>query len=94
MGAKLDLQATRPAAAVGGQEQEIAKLKRERGPFKSDDDLLLAAFYIDSEYKALKAAGPIKTDYPLASTPLLTLVKEIALRPDIKSFHFIQRKAG
>jgi oxaloacetate decarboxylase alpha subunit len=55
---------------------------------------LLAAFYSDSEYKALKAAGPIKTEYPLAATPLLTLVKEIALRPDIKSFHFIQRKAG
>ena len=39
-------------------EPGIAKLKRERGPFKSDDDLLLAAFYADSEYKALKAAGP------------------------------------
>jgi oxaloacetate decarboxylase alpha subunit len=75
-------------------EPAIARLKRERGPFKSDDDLLLAAFYSDSEYKALKAAGPIKTDYPLASTPLLTLVKEIALRPDIKSFHFIQRKTA
>lgn len=75
-------------------EPGIAKLKRERGPFKSDDDLLLAAFYADSEYQALKAAGPIKTDYPLASTPLLTLAKEIALRPDIKSFHFIQRRAS
>jgi oxaloacetate decarboxylase alpha subunit len=56
---------------------------------------LLAAFYSDSDCKALKAAGPIKTDYPLASTPLRTLVKEIALRPDIKSFYFArQRRAA
>ena len=46
------------------------------------------------EYKALKAAGPIKTEYPLASTPLETLVKEIALRSDIKSFSFSRRRAG
>ncbi|MGA7390141.1 MAG: hypothetical protein WBW99_19735, partial [Pseudolabrys sp.] len=72
-------------------EPGIARLRRERGPFESDDDLLLAAFYPDSEYKTLKAAGPIKTDYPLASTPLITLAKEIALRPDIKSFHLVQR---
>ena len=41
--------------------------------------------------KALKAAGPIDTSYPLASTPLATLLKEVALRRDIRSFHFIQR---
>lgn len=75
-------------------EPGIKRLRAERGPFASDDDLLLAAFYPDSEFKALKAAGPIKTDYPLASTPLLTLVKEISLRKDIKSFHFMQRSAG
>jgi oxaloacetate decarboxylase alpha subunit len=74
-------------------EPGIARVRRERGLFKSDDDLLLAAFYSDSEYKALKAAGSVRTDYPLASTPLLTLVKEIARRPDIKSFHFVERRA-
>jgi oxaloacetate decarboxylase alpha subunit len=72
-------------------EPAIARLKRKRGPFKSDDDLLLAAFYPDSECNALKAAGPINTDYPLLSTPLLTLLKEIALRPDIKSIHVLGR---
>ncbi len=74
-------------------EPGIARIRAERGPFRSDDDLLLAAFYSDSEYQALKAAGPIKTDYPLASTPLVTLVKEIALRSDIKSFHYARRGA-
>jgi oxaloacetate decarboxylase alpha subunit len=72
-------------------EPGIPKIRRERGPFGSDDDLLLAAFYPDREYQALKAAGPIDTSYPLASTPLATLLKEVALRHDIRSFHFIQR---
>ena len=72
-------------------EPGIPKIRRERGPFASDDDLLLAAFYPDREYKALKAAGPIDTEYPLASTPLVTLLKEVAQRRDIRSFHFIQR---
>ena len=69
----------------------IPKIRRERGAFASDDDLLLAAFYPNREYKALKAAGPIDTEYPLSSTPLVTLLKEVALRRDISSFHFINR---
>jgi oxaloacetate decarboxylase (Na+ extruding) subunit alpha len=70
-------------------EPGIPKLRRERGPFASDDDLLLAAFYPRSEFDALKASGPITTDYPLGPTPLVTLAKEIAQR-NIRSFHFVQ----
>ena len=72
-------------------EPGIPRIRRERGPFSSDDDLLLAAFYAEREFNALKAAGPIDVKYPLASTPLITLLKEIALRPSIRSFHFIRR---
>jgi oxaloacetate decarboxylase (Na+ extruding) subunit alpha len=72
-------------------EPGVPRVRRERGPFASDDDLLLAAFYSDGQYKALKAAGPIKTDYPLSETPLVTLLKEIALRPSIRSFHLVKR---
>lgn len=82
---------TRPGDLL---EPAIKRLRAERGPFASDDDLLLAAFYPESELEALKKAGPIKTEYPLASTPLLTLVKEIALRPNIRSFHFVQQRTG
>ncbi len=86
-------QGAEPTKARPGDllEPGIPRVRRERGPFASDDDLLLAAFYSDKEYKALKAAGPINTNYPLASTPLVTLLKEVALRPGIRSFHFIQR---
>jgi oxaloacetate decarboxylase alpha subunit len=82
--------ATEPTRARPGDllDPGIPKLRRERGPFASDDDLLLAAFYPPSEFNALKAAGPIQTDYPLASTPLLTLVREVTRRADIRSFHY------
>lgn len=42
----------RPGALV---EPRIEKLKRERGPFQSDDDLLLAAFYQASQLAPLFA---------------------------------------
>ena len=73
----------RPGALVA---PALARIRESRGAIASDDDLLLAAFYDDRQYRALKDAGPISTDYPLLETPLLTLVKELATRPTIKSF--------
>ena len=35
--------------------------------------------------------GPIRTDYPLGETPLLTLIKGIAARPDITGFHYFEK---
>lgn len=78
----------RPGALV---PPAVERLRKSRGPFESDDDLLLAAFYDETQYAALKAAGPIDTEYPLAETPLLTLIKEIAARPGIRSFSFTKR---
>jgi oxaloacetate decarboxylase alpha subunit len=75
-------------------EPGIPRVRRDRGPFASDDELLLAAFYSEGNYRALKAAGPIKTNYPLAPTPLVTLLKEIALRPNIRSFHIVKQPAA
>ncbi len=72
-------------------EPGIERIRKARGPFASDDDLLLAAFYDDAQYSALKQAGPINTEYRLAETPLLTLLKEVARRDDIKTFHFFQK---
>ena len=77
----------RPGALV---PPALQKLRAERGPFASDDDVLLAAFYDDGNYRALKDAGPINTEYPIMATPLATLIKEISVRPAIKYFHFKQ----
>jgi len=79
----------RPGALV---PPALARLRAARGPFASDDDLLLAAFYDDGQYRALKDAGAIRTDYPLMETPLLTLVKELADRPTIRSFRLAMPK--
>lgn len=73
-------------------EPGLNRIHKKRGPFASDDDLLLAAFYDDTQYNALKNAGPIQTEYRLMRTPLLTLVKEVSKRKDIKSFHFIDTR--
>ena len=77
----------RPGALVA---PALGRIRKSRGPFASDDDLLLAAFYDDTQYDALKEAGAIGTDYPIMRTPLLTLVKELAERPAIKSFNISQ----
>jgi oxaloacetate decarboxylase alpha subunit len=71
----------------------LERIRRTRGPFKSDDDLLLAAYYDTTQYDALKAAGAIKTEYPLMETPLLTLIRELAARPAIKNFHMVKTAA-
>ena len=77
----------RPGALVA---PALDRIRKSRGPFESDDDLLLAVFYDETQFGALKDAGPISMDYSLMRTPLLTLVKELAERPGIKSFHISQ----
>ena len=73
----------RPGALI---PPALDRIRKNRGPFTTDDDLLLAAFYDDTQYNALKEAGPIETEYPIMETPLLTLVKELTKRPSIRSF--------
>ena len=74
----------RPGALV---PPALDRIRAERGPFESDDDLLLAAVYAPREYDALKASGPIETPSPLEGGPLRTLIREIAKRPDIRALH-------
>jgi oxaloacetate decarboxylase alpha subunit len=69
----------------------LGRVRRERGPFASDEDLLLAVFYNPEQYAKLVAARPIKTDYPTGGTPLLTLIKELAARRDIASVKLIKK---
>jgi oxaloacetate decarboxylase alpha subunit len=68
----------------------VERVRRERGPFASDDDLLLAAFYNPEQYASLLGAGPIPTEYPVDRTPLLTLVKELAARPQVRAVRLVK----
>ncbi len=68
----------------------VQRVRRERGPFASDDDLLLAAFYSPQEFAALAAARPIRTSYPIGRTPLVTLIKELAARREIAAVRIVK----
>ena len=77
-----------PRSARPGQylEPAIPVLMKNYGPFESDEDLLLSAFYNEEITAALKNNSPINTDYPIMNTPLKTLLKEVTDRSSIKSF--------
>jgi oxaloacetate decarboxylase alpha subunit len=72
----------------------VERLRRERGPFASDDDLLLAAFYNPEQHASLVAARPIRTEYPVDRTPLLTLLRELAVRRDLRTVRLVKRRAA
>lgn len=53
----------------------LPEVREQRGPFDSDDDLLLAAFYTDTELEGLRAARRQPADsYPTSATPLTQLL--------------------
>ena len=77
-------------------EPWVPRLRKERGPFASDDDLLLAAFYqppvLEPLFAARDAPGR-RTDYPLSAlTPLKQLMSEVEKRPTLKYVNV--RKGG
>jgi oxaloacetate decarboxylase alpha subunit len=69
----------------------VERVRRERGPFASDEDLLLAAFYNPETCAALAAARPIPTEYAVGRTPLVTLVKELAARRDVRAVRLVKK---
>ena len=83
---------TRGAPPVTGRAGErlppiLDKVRAERGPFASEDDLLLAVFYNREIFANLVAARPIDTEYPGAPTPLGTLLRELATRRSLAYVH-------
>jgi oxaloacetate decarboxylase alpha subunit len=64
----------------------LPALREQRGPFDSDDDLLLAAFYADKELRPLYQARANRRDEEhslSASTPIIELLGALADRPDL-----------
>jgi oxaloacetate decarboxylase alpha subunit len=66
----------------------LDRIRKERGPFKSDDDLLLAAMYPDDILKPLFAARETAdyTRYYRGAPPVELLLKEVMARPRIRNF--------
>jgi oxaloacetate decarboxylase alpha subunit len=69
----------------------LDRVRRERGPFDSDDDLLTAVFYSPEHCRKLRDARPIPTEYPVGGTPLVTLIKELAARRDIRAVTLVEK---
>ena len=68
-------------------EPMLPRIRRERGPFASDEDLLLACFYDARETDALFRGRPIRTDPASSRSPLVTLIRELVNRPAVSEFH-------
>jgi len=76
----------RPGALV---DPALDRIREARGPFRSDDDLLLAAFYDEGQYGELKSAGPIDTHYQPTNPPLIRLLRELSQRKEIRSVRLV-----
>lgn len=65
----------------------LPAVRAERGPFNSDDDVLLAAFYADRELAPLLAARAVPGSYPepaSVTTPMIELLRALAERPGLR----------
>lgn len=56
----------------------IDRVRKEQGPFRSDEDLLLAILFMPEFIKGLDEAGPMPLGDPLAANPLVAVVREAA----------------
>lgn len=76
---------------VGGlKDPLVERMRRELGPFESDDDLLLAAFFMPEVLRELHAAGPIRLEEPSRYPPLVEIVREAA-RLGVREFSLVRR---
>jgi oxaloacetate decarboxylase (Na+ extruding) subunit alpha len=68
----------------------LDRVRAEQGPFKTDEDLLLAIFFMPSLLEELATAGPIKLGDPTAGSQLVDIVKSAAAGGSVRSFSLIQ----
>ncbi len=74
----------RPGLTV---EPVLDRFRRERGPFASDEELLLHYLFMPEHISALQAAGPMRLEDSVAANSVIDLVREAAKRKDVKHFH-------
>jgi oxaloacetate decarboxylase alpha subunit len=55
----------------------IEDLRRQVGAAMSDDDVLLLALVPEEDFSALRAAGPMKTQYSAGNKPLAAFIREL-----------------
>jgi oxaloacetate decarboxylase alpha subunit len=90
----LDRIMTSPRAALikaePPEQPTIEELRRRHGT-DDDDELLLRAIIPESELEKMRAAGPLKRDYPLLSTPELDQIRQLM---SIAATPLVEYRAG
>jgi oxaloacetate decarboxylase alpha subunit len=90
----LDRVMTSPRAALikaePPEQPTIEELRRRHGT-DDDDELLLRVIIPESELEKMRAAGPLKRDYPLLSTPELDQVRQLL---SIAATPLVEYRAG
>ena len=66
---------------------DLERFRREQGPVASDDDLLLAYFFMPDQLRRLQAAGPIRTTEEARPGGLAQLVRDIARNRSVTHLH-------
>jgi oxaloacetate decarboxylase alpha subunit len=79
-----------PIKAEPPEQPTIAELRRRHGT-DDDDELLLRVIIPESELEKMRAAGPLKRDYPLLSTPELDQVRQLM---SIAATPLVEYRAG
>ncbi len=80
-----DVITERPGSLI---EPMVEKCRKERGPFATDEDLVLALHFKPKVLDDWKAARKVREAEATASTPMAHLVKELSVRPEVSYFFF------
>jgi oxaloacetate decarboxylase alpha subunit len=75
----------RPGSLI---EPMVEKCRKERGPFATDEDLVLALHFKPKVLDDWHAARAARAQETTANTPVAHLVKELSARPEVSYFFF------
>ncbi len=67
----------REIAGRAPPQPSLEDLRRDLGRHLSDDELILRALVPESHIEQMQAAGPVRRDYPMLSSPELAQVEEL-----------------
>jgi oxaloacetate decarboxylase alpha subunit len=73
----------RPGLTLGDQ---LAAFRRDKGPFASDEELLLEYIFMPDHLRALRDAGPMRLDDSPQAQSVVDLVRLVSGRKDITHF--------
>tara|TARA_Y100001960_G_scaffold158292_1_gene166406 strand:+ start:906 stop:2366 length:1461 start_codon:yes stop_codon:yes gene_type:complete len=77
----------RPGALL---EPMVENFRAQHGPFKSDEELILAMHFKPKLLDEWRESRKVREGRPTAKTPVATLIKELAHRPDV-SYLFVEK---